>query len=85
MAFPYRTGEEQQTSVRMLGKGDASLALQLQCVAMPGWNSHPAFGIEIERRSALKHPEFLFSYALRFVFCDFLNPQINTFSHCRPL
>jgi hypothetical protein len=61
MVFPHRTWEEEQATVRMFRQGDAPLALQLQCVAMPGWNGHPAFGIEIERRRALKHPEILFS------------------------
>jgi hypothetical protein len=59
---------------------------------MPRRNSHPTFGIEIERGRALKHPEILFLYVLhaesggfRVYFLRFKYPQINTFSHCRPL
>jgi len=60
MGFPYRAREEQQAAVRMFGQGDTTLTLQKQCVTMPRRNSHPAFGIEIERGRALKHPEILF-------------------------
>jgi hypothetical protein len=46
---------------------------------MPGRNGHPAFGIEIKRRSALKHPEILCSYALRSVFFVILKPTNKHF------
>lgn len=77
--FPHGTREEQQATIRMLGQGDAAFALQKQGVAMPGWNSHPAFGIEIERRRALKHPEILFvRYA---VLALYLRLKIPTNKH----
>jgi hypothetical protein len=58
--FPHRAREKQQAAVGVLGQRQAAFALNGERVTVLGRDGHPAFSIEIDRGSALKHgvPDF---------------------------